>query len=393
MNEAARMRAEVITFELGTFDVHHVALTVHHRGLTEPLTFDFTESPRLTTSQLAFALSPLCGTQYEEIRFRFPVNDAMRQRIEGWTGSRVIAESPAEQEAKGTEDSHRGGVVLNFSGGFDSLAARLLLPSNTTLVSMDFGGKFARERMFYEQFHPLIVQTNIARTALKKNSWSFMGVGALMYQNLTNAQYLSFGGVYESTRFMDVNETWRVPTFQGFRAAGLVNAPATLGLTEVGTVCALIEAHPELVRDSLHSLASPGEEKYYRKISLVEAVTGILGVNIKTPRVKRWNRVHYRFGERLTVDATAAFFLSIGRRDLARRIVKDIPADFERAAAAENMDFFYAAHPGLYQGYPEELRGELEQGLKRNNISWYTEVERESLARFKSLLSPYHRFG
>lgn len=58
------------------------------------------------------------------------------------------------------KEKERTGCILNFSGGFDSLAALYLMPEDTKLVAIDFGGWFEREKEFFKQFHPYTLKTN-----------------------------------------------------------------------------------------------------------------------------------------------------------------------------------------------------------------------------------------
>lgn len=73
----------------------------------------------------------------------------------------------------------------------------------------------------------------------------------------------------------------RPNTFAPFRAAGYTNAAYVLGLTEIGTLIMLLQSNPELVSPSLSSLASPGEEKLYRKAALTRLVAETMEVAVE----------------------------------------------------------------------------------------------------------------
>lgn len=63
----------------------------------------------------------------------------------------------------------------------NSLAVLYLMPEDTKFVAIDFGGVFERERKFFERFHPYTLRTNFRQLKLDRNSWIFMGVGAILY--------------------------------------------------------------------------------------------------------------------------------------------------------------------------------------------------------------------
>src|SRR5699024_12658626 len=84
--------------------------------------------------------------------------------------------------------------ALNFSGGFDSLAARVLEP-HAELISLDFGGRFSRERKFFERFDPYVLETNLVDIGLNRYAWSFMGIGSLLMRYELQLGAYSFGSI------------------------------------------------------------------------------------------------------------------------------------------------------------------------------------------------------
>ncbi|WP_216352814.1 hypothetical protein, partial [Fictibacillus arsenicus] len=133
------------------------------------------------------------------------------------------------------------------------------MPSNTRLVSMDFGGRFAREREFFERFDTLRVSTNVLNSPLRLNSWSMMGMGAILAAHSLKAKYISFGSIIEASvdSLRVTPAIVKAQTFPPFAAAGYHNAPFALGLSEVGTAKVLLQDDASLAVDSLLSLASP----------------------------------------------------------------------------------------------------------------------------------------
>ena len=108
------------------------------------LSLQFSREIEVSGEGLALALSTLCGKTFETIRFGFDLPESTREDIAHWTESDVEVSGTVDKEMR-----ELSGTVLNFSGGFDSLAAHYLLPEDHKLVSLDFGGRFSRERNFF----------------------------------------------------------------------------------------------------------------------------------------------------------------------------------------------------------------------------------------------------
>ncbi|WP_186312227.1 hypothetical protein, partial [Staphylococcus epidermidis] len=106
-----------------------------------------------------------------------------------------------------------------------------LLPADTKLVSLDFGGGFAREREFYQQFKPASIATNFRAEGFAENSWSFMGIGTILLRDYLDLGTLSFGAILEASPW----NFQRDLIFGGgpqpwFKAAGLNQVNPALGL-------------------------------------------------------------------------------------------------------------------------------------------------------------------
>lgn len=353
------------------------------------LSFYFSEPPTADTSLLANALSTMFGPAFDRVHFDFPVDDLIVEDIATWTRSEVTASGSAKLELP----NYSTGTVLNFSGGFDSLAAKYLIPGKTTLVSLDFGGNFARERRFFEGFNPLIISTNLLKTPLKGKCWAFMGMGPLFYRDQIPAKYFTFGSIWESSRLRRKAPNLRVPTFPPFAAAGYQNAPFVQGITEVGTLMVLLTHCPELIEQSIPSLALPGEEKYSRKIGLAQLVAKKLNVDINTPSYPENAKVHYEFGKSLPVDLTAMYFYSEGREDLAKLLVKSIPEFVKNDVESNGMEFMYKADPSFYAKFPNELRASLDSGLASAKIHYYDRSDVNRIESIRHLLGEYYSFA
>lgn len=379
---------EEIRFELEYFDGEVLELDVHSRGRIERLIFEFDEPIPISDDTLAVALSTLCGTAFDSISFGFPVSAEIQEQTSTWTQSSVTADETATAECRTKKDAR---AVLNFSGGLDSLASKYLLGGEPTLVSLDFGGRFAREFAFFKRFEPAIVHTNLVDTSLRYNSWSFMGIGPLLLADTIEDEFFAFGSILEAGQ-LRVKEPRTVPfTFPPFRIAGYTSVAPVAGISEAGTVFVVARHEPSLLADSLHSLANPGEEKLYRKIALAHTVADITGETLDLPPLPDWQRVHYKYGQNFAVDLTALFFKAYGRDEFADAIVDGTPS-LGPELTRDNFDFMLKADQNYYANYPEPLRAELEAALKRSGIQWYSETDYESVEKVRRFLSEQYQF-
>ncbi|MBO1029050.1 hypothetical protein IPU79_07605 [Micrococcus luteus] len=364
-----------------------IDVTAHHAGRAESIVFEFSEPTETTCSLVAIALSALCGRAFEAVSFDFPVSEEATRYIS------ALTHCPVESDGTEPREEREGsGCVLNFSGGFDSLAARALMPSNTRLVSMDFGGRFAREREFFERFDTLRVSTNVLNSPLRLNSWSMMGMGAILAAHSLKAKYISFGSIIEASvdSLRVTPAIVKAQTFPPFAAAGYHNAPFALGLSEVGTAKVLLQDDASLAVDSLLSLASPGEEKLYRKAVLLDIVADSLGVPVDIPDIKRPERPHYPFGTAFAVDMLALYVISKTGDLTARGLVRDIPAGVAQIARQLDLSFLEQVNPTLIRALPEPLRPDFYHKLASHGLAFYDESDWSEVKRLRHLISAFY---
>ncbi|MBP2216327.1 hypothetical protein [Arthrobacter sp. CAN_C5] len=351
------------------------------------LWFEFSEDIRVTTTSVAVALSTLCGRKYSEIYYDFPVSERVFPAIRELTQAQVAARAATEEI-----QFHRAGSLLSFSGGFDSLAAKMLMPEDVKLVSMDFGGRFARERESFERWDTLRVSTNLADTPLRQNSWSFMGIGAILAGNHYKAKYHTFGGILEASpdNMRTAPVAARNNTFPPFKAAGYINAPYVLGLTEIGTLAVMLRTEPNLVANSLLSVASPGEEKLYRKSILASVTAGRLGVAVGLPDIPAPAQPHYRFGKIFALDLLSLYVLKHAGSEVAGSLVSGIPNKANLLVDRLDLTFFERANDTLYANFPAKLMGGLARKLVEGGVCFYSKGDWEEFAQVRSFLGQYH---
>lgn len=336
---------------------------------------------------VVLALATLCGRVYSHISFEIGAQESTKRVVEEFTSAKVEFGKVTKERS----ESVREGVVLNFSGGFDSLAALTLMPEKTFLTSMDFGGNFARERPYFETFPTVIISTNLTDTALRSNSWSFMGIGSILTQNYYRARYISFGGILENTAdgFRRKPMAATHGTFPIFKAAGYENAAYVAGITEIGTAKLLATYKPDAIAASLKSLANPGSEKLYRKTKLVEAISPQTLLDYKLPETVLPREV-YPFGKSFTADFVALWLGAKLGRDVRDNLIEGVPDKVDRVIDSLTFRFAERTNPTLYEKFPAELRGNLIERLYDAGMGFYTEDDWEEFITFRKMMAPYY---
>jgi len=334
---------------------------------------------------IALALSTLCGKRYAEIDMNLPVNEYCRRSIADFTGARVRCDESSSQITTGTN------ICLNFSGGFDSLACKMLLPEDTKLVSMDFGGNFSRERVFFEQFETNIVETNLLSTGLQRNSWSFMGIGSILLQKHLGLSHFTFGNILEAApaNFLP-SLRFRNPSFPPFAAAGMTAAPVAIGLTEIGTILIASSFGPKHIASSLQSLAGPNDSKMYRKYLLAKIVESKSGLNYSLPEVNPPQKPWFSFGKSFADDFLSCYIIKNLGAEVFERAVSEIPVEILRLAEECSLDFYERFNTNFYYKLPHHIRSHLYGRLETAGVQPYSERDWQEFTMVRSALSKFY---
>lgn len=385
-NEKPQIRFESLITDAQRIEV--LCVTSGPAGdATQLLWFEFSEPAKVSNDEVAVALSTLCGRAFSSVHFDFPVSVAAVDGVKAMTAADVTTAGTRWPSA-----TPRSGLQLSFSGGFDSLAALCLMPEETKLVSMDFGTRFSRERAFFENFPTITVSTNLQELGYNKNSWAFMGSGAILVSGHVGAQHHTFGSILEAgpDNMRVAPVAARNATFPPFKAAGYLNAPYVLGLTEIGTLMVLAAYRKDQIRESLTSLASPGEEKLYRKQVLAQIVGDRLGVPIDLDLTPKPARTHFKFGQNFALDFLSFYVAKYAGESVASDLVSDIPSEVVSLAKKLELTFYERANPTLYRNFPAQLMGGLADRLAHANMPFYTESDWSEFAQVRQALAPYH---
>ncbi|MBA1220958.1 hypothetical protein G7017_08620 [Pseudomonas fulva] len=177
-------------------------------------------------------------------------------------------------------------IYLCFSGGFDSIAAKAILPDSTRLISNEFGGAFEREALFFKKYQTQILQWDLRRSkpegVMKFNEsidWRFMLAPGLLFKKDNENIALATGTILEASPFWYSGDN--KPEFKSYSNFGFGPGVAIINpvscITEYATT--LIASRvltPENLKKSLDSLAPEKSVKRYRKEVLLALAEGSL---------------------------------------------------------------------------------------------------------------------
>lgn len=363
--------------------------TTDDDGQSAEDTIQFTVPPdfRAHPDCVGAALSTLCGRKYARIGFDFPVSSRCKQMIETCYGVKVVS-GPG-----GVNPRPQGkNLVLNFSGGFDSLAALLSVDFDVRMVSMDFGPPFEREKEYFATFDTVVCQTDFRKKGYGLNDWRFMAFGSLLLADYLDADLVGFGSILEAApwQFSAGTVSGR-PRPQGpFGAIGSADVAWTRPLTECATAMIVLSRAREAAAASLASLAAPGSEKLYRKQLLLDIASRRLGLAApdRLAFEKPKNRVPW--GRAFAVDFLALFFIQEYGRQFVEEWI-DLPEDAEFRAATElNLDFYLKYNTNLIGYIPASIRDRVLNAFHSCGVYPYNEADFQSFDSVRRLLARHH---
>ena len=349
----------------------------------------------LNNNLIACALSTLCGKAYKGVYIDLVINEYTINRLSAFTGAKWYAAFVSSLDATQKE---RTGLILNFSGGFDSLAAKSLLPDETQLVSVDWGSAFTRETQFFSKFDPLICSTNFRKYRFDRESWTFMGVGAILYSEALNAKYNVFGSIFEATTYnfkvqkCDINVPEKAFKVEPFVTAGMQGIQIISGLTEVATAMLVTYYYPHYVTESLKSLAPVGSEKLYRKQVLTDIVCrrysrDIGSISFDMPNEKK---EALPFGTVFARDFLALYELKHAGKDVVGHTVTNIPDEVTALVNESKLDFYEKLNPAFIASIPLDMRQEYLAKLKAADVEVFDDNDWKEWESVKQLLSKYY---
>lgn len=308
---------------------------------------------------IALALATLCGTNYDEIKIDLPLGPQTKNTIQTHTKASLTCHEGADTVVRPGSNT-----ALNFSGGFDSLAALALL-DNPELVSLDFGGRFERERKFFSRFNSHIIETNLVDLGLNRNSWQFMGIGTILLRNELHIRHYSFGSIMAGSlgRLISGPQDQYHTGLWTNRALATRRLNPVAGISEIGSLRIVVQTYPQLLVDALRSVANPKEDKYTRKTQMLRAVCKDVGIPIELPRQEQPTR-KLKWGQSLATDLSSIYVMTkLGVSEVAETYENGVPDAIADSISNLNLDFYTRINPHAYAGIPENVKSRLFEKL------------------------------
>lgn len=328
------------------------------------LPYSFNPEPDL----IAAAYAALCGTAFDEIEIDLPLGPGLAEIIEKscqasltYLPGKDIRRKPGQAQA------------LNFSGGFDSLAAKEIMPE-AHLVSLDFGGRFSREIDFFSRFYPLTFRTNLVDLGLNKYSWTFMGIGSVLLTDELALRSYGFGSIQAGSlpRLFTRPLDQRTLGLAGANSLGLVVENPVAGISEIGAIQISANKNPTILLDILRSVALPNEDKFQRKYQMIEAVSKDLNLNFNLPEYPKITKLP-EWGDSFARDlASMAVASKLGIDAVSRSYKDGIPTAVAEKLNALSLTFMERFNPHAYRGVRQDILADWYSRLIKNGVHPYT---------------------
>lgn len=358
--------------------------------------YDLDEAP--TNIQIAAVICTLVGANYNRIEIELELPREIINKMKAFTKAEIICkESGGVVETHTVRSADNENILLNFSGGFDSLAMLELLPkSKTRLVSVNFNGWFRREADFFQQFPTDIVETNIRRNSMNTkidlacNDWRFMGVASILFGKKYNAKYHTFGSVFDSTSNYISNRkklnSLRDPVF--YEMGDLLEFPPAKGFTQVGSIMLVSHYCPGYISPSLNSVADKGSDKRRMKELFLKSIDS--SFDIRIPKIEETECTRKGvFGEKYDYDFMTLYILKRLGRKYAEEVIEKIPKEAEELCNRLKMDFYERLNTNYLYQLPKWYLGDYFSKLSEAGIIPYSEDDFEELAEVYRFLVNY----
>lgn len=367
-----------------TFNIH-TSETGKDDEKIDNIYFKFNKPNNPSTDSIAITLSTLCGKYFNEIYIDLKVSEDVLNKISDFTNAKVTVKEILPEINYNTSGTN---AIINFSGGFDSLAAACLIP-DAKLVSLDFGGWFEREANFFKIFDPYIVETNFRKLRYDKYSWTFMGAGALLYHDTLNAKYNVFGTSLESTPYNYFQSFAENKKDYPFSYLGFDEIKMIRGLSEVASTMLITKFKPELVNESLCSLSAPKTEKRYRKQLFAEIISEKYNRNVYIEKTEP-PETQINFGASFPRDFQVFYIIKNCGLEESLKLVKNIPEEIVDISNKLSLDFYEKYNPNYLKHLPKDIRNHIIKQLSLADILPYNETDWEEFKIIRKYLAKYN---
>ena len=380
-----------IWFGEAQFNEGTLTIPFKDESRSSSLRFSLPQDWELDRDLVALALTTLLGTKYSTVELSDEISGETRRIGEQLTHANWIApESPA---SFAHVNEGRRGLALNFSGGFDSLAALALLPRDTNLISLDFGGPFSREREFFQDFPTYSISTNFRDLGFALNTWAFMGIGSILLRDYLNLANYSFGAILEASawHFNPATTSGRLKQ-PWYNSAHLEVFNPVIGMTEVGTAMIIVRHRPELALRSLASVASAGSLKHTRKLLLLHAARTLFPTPITLDDIDTERSPLGKFGDNFANDFLSFYLHRKLGEKYSRLLVGEIPTEILGKISRLSLRFYERINTNFYSGMPSELTARALAEAALAGCTPYTYTDWQEFMTVKDILAKYHQF-
>lgn len=366
-------------------EISEVLETKCWRGVENgELFFEFNVANNPSEDAITVALSCIVGVlKFDEVHFDCIVHRNTAQKIKKFCKSKITFRTILSNDYVVSFEEK---VILNFSGGLDSLASLSLIERNKLrLVSIEFGGNFKRESDFFTKFDPFIVKTNFRQLPffkkLESKNWQFMGVGTILFCELLKAKYFIFGSILEADPNLNVKVGTKIKPFD---ILGLESINLVRGMTELTTTKIACNFQDfSTIQASLNSLSDPGSGKRFRKDLLVYVFNPTIKINR--------TRTTYEFGKDYTFDFLLLYIIKKRGLTFSLQFVKNIPPEIVALVNNLTLSFYERVHPCSLVGFPTTsfMKYFLEK-IMSNNILFYEPKDFQELSEVRNVLAEFY---
>lgn len=291
-----------------------------------------------------------------------------------------------DDELKGKDIIYSNDIIfLGFSGGFDSLAAKQVLPNNTQCVSIEYGGAFQRESDFFKMLDTTIIKWDLRN--YRDNSypkfkesmnWRFMVAPITLFRGKGNKAniIISTGTILEASPFWFTSDKRKV--FESYSDFGLGKGVSLInplaGITEYSTTKIVLNSFDDsFVFNSLKSLAPLDSFKYHRKICLIAAVKNDYS-NVPIPKER------HKLGSSFADDLFTLYFCwKFGLAWAKKFYAENIPDDIQ----IHNMSFIEKLNTRNLMVLDEGFRDYIVKKILRYDIDVYVDEDYKNLELVK----------
>lgn len=355
----------------------------------DSLFFDLNLPLIVDNNRIVTALSTLCGEYYDGIYIDLEINNEMIENLKLFTKADIYVKEIdfSKIDYFDLEDK----ISLNFSGGFDSLAAYCILPKNTELCSVDFGDDYIRESQFFTKFNPHIVKTNFRGFGYFRHSWTFSSITTILFSGYLKNKYVVSGNVLEASyhpllKSDSLREKIYTPPLLFL---GINELKFTQGLTEIGTLMIVMYYKPYLILDSLNSLAYGGSEKFYRKQLLLVYVGKRYGLNFELEYVEPNNKINW--GDNFSLDMLTLYQIKMMGIEKVSKYMENIPQEAIDLSNKLSLKFFEKYNTNFLNNIPEKFRADFLNNLSNAKIYPYNSKDWNELEEVSKFLANYHK--